>query len=287
MKIIKPTMPFACASSAGAPAGALAQVCRPPSREMRPPRGRRRSGGASGAAAAAAAVREAAPGGVLSGRIEEWGRLLDECEGLVREAVTADFAAACRPYLSQRRDLRLAPSTTATTPVRLDLSPALCEPLSRLNAELGGLRRWLPPASLRRVWPPIAAAIDELLYTELVRQASFSAGGVHQLSRDMGALADLFAPLLAAHGAGGSSHGALHRLHESCQLLTLGRAAREQLLGLILVDTPPLAQRLEHEGMLRRKFEERGVFRLSAGEVAELLASVQDDSDADAHQDEQ
>ena len=115
--------------------------------------------------------------------------------------------------------------------MRLDLSPALCEPLSRLNAELGGLRRWLPPASLRRVWPPIAAAIDELLYTELVRRASFSAGGVHQLSRDMGALADLFAPLLAAHGAGGSSHGALHRLHESCQLLTLGRAAREQLLA--------------------------------------------------------
>ena len=60
-------------------------------------------------------------------------------------------------------------------------------------------------------------------------------------------------------------------------LLSLAKAARAELMETLLIDTPPAAQRAEHEAALRRRLEERGVFRLGVGEVAELLASVQDD----------
>ena len=43
----------------------------------------------------------------------------------------------------------------------------------------------LPPAALRRVWPPIALHVDELLYTQLVRRTAFSPRGVLQLQRDV------------------------------------------------------------------------------------------------------
>ena len=141
-------------------------------------------------------------------------------------------------------------------------------------------------------------SLSSLLSTQLVRRTTFSVGGGLQLQRDVSALSALFLPLLAASASGihvatavvGSSGSAgggagggarpspLHRLHESCLLLTLDRAAREDLLSAILVDTPGGAlPRAEHEASLRCRLEECGVFRLLPGEVSELLASMQDD----------
>ena len=147
---------------------------------------------------------------MLAGRLSEWNDLLSDAEAGVRDTITSDFEIACRGYISQRRDFRLASGgPDAADGVHLDLSPALCEPISRLNAEINGLRRSLPPASLRRISLPIAAAVDELLYTQLVRRSSFSVGGARQLARDVSALSALFAPLLATGGGGHTGEGAV------------------------------------------------------------------------------
>ena len=154
--------------------------------------------------------------------------------------------------------------------VQLDLSAALCEPIRTLSAEIHGLRAALPPATLRRVWPPIAAAIDEMLYTRVVRKAAFSPRGVSQLRRDVSALAAIFEPLVVSAGSG----VVLRRLHDSCTLLTLNTERRTRVLNLALSDSPPLAQRAEHEGRLQALIEGAGVHFLRVGEATELLASV-------------
>ncbi len=253
----------------------------------------------SAAASAAASLTSANPDGVADGASEAgplsslqqaWAALLAECEALVVETVTAGFESACRPYLAEAsvREFRLLLPTAhggggggggsvdgggSGSPAieMLDLSPALCEALARLHAELSGMRAALPPSSLRRVWPPIATAVDTLLYTQLVRRGAFSAAGARQVLRDVSALAALFVPLAARPQA------ALRRLHESCQLLALPRPTRLALVEAILAETPSQVQgRLDHEATLRRRLEECGVFRLGLGEAAEILASVHD-----------
>lgn len=240
---------------------------------------------------AAAAVEEEGP---FSPMIRQWAELLDEVEAAMTEAIVADFTSAARGYLSQRRDFRLVPAgpapasasvsatggaslpseNAADAAARLDLSPALCEPISRLNAELHGLRQSLPPSSLRRVWPPVAAAVDELLYSQLVRRSTFSSGGARQLHRDVSALVALFHPLTP------NPHASLRRLHESVQLLTLDGTTRRALTNDLLGDTPPQPQRDEHEAGLRRRLEQLcGVYRLTLGEVVELLTSLVDEED--------
>ena len=90
-------------------------------------------------------------------------------------------------------------------------------------------------------------------------------------------------PLLSARrpslSCSSPREAALRRLNESCALLTLERAARTELRELLLAETPPLAQRVEHDLMLRRRLEEQQVFRLSVGEAQELLASVQEEGE--------
>ena len=169
-------------------------------------------------------------------------------------------------YVGGLRSFRLAPLVDRAVPI--DLSPALCEGIARLSDELNGLRAALPPPSLHRVWRPIAASVDEHLYTQLVRRAAFSGGGVAQLLRDVRALSALFGPLGAAPEA------ALRRLHESCKLLALPRPTRQALAEALLSETPPGSQRREHEEGLRRRLEEHGVYRTSFGEAAEILDSV-------------
>ena len=80
-----------------------------------------------------------APVGVLSAPLDEWACLHEEVLAGVRDLVAADFAAACHGYIAQRRDFRLL-SGTSRDGAHLDLSSALCEPISRLNAELSGIR---------------------------------------------------------------------------------------------------------------------------------------------------
>ena len=257
-----------------------------------------RAGAVSAAASLASATADVgtegastAAAGPLSPLLQAWAALLAECEALVVETVTAGFVSACRPYLTEVsvRDFRLllptaygggssgggsgagADGSASAALELLDLSPSLCEPLARLHAELSGMRAALPPASLRRVWPPIATAVDTLLYTQLVRRGAFSAAGARQLLRDVSALAALFVPLAARPQA------ALRRLHESCQLLALPRPTRLALVEAILAETPSQMQgRHEHEAALRRRLEEHGVFRIGLGEAAEILASVHD-----------
>ena len=267
-----------------------------------------RAGAASAAASLASATADVgtegastAAAGPLSPLLQAWAALLAECEALVVETVTAGFVSACRPYLTEAsvRDFRLllptaydggssgggsdagADGSGSAALELLDLSPSLCEPLARLHAELSGLRAALPPASLRRVWPPIATAVDTLLYTQLVRRGAFSAAGARQLLRDVSALAALFVPLAVRPQA------ALRRLHESCQLLALPRPTRLALVEAILAETPSQMQgRHEHEAALRRRLEEYGVFRLGLGEAAEILASVHDAEERTSHVDE-
>jgi hypothetical protein len=198
-----------------------------------------------------------------------WEEIVTEAELTVRETIISEFTASCRAYVAQRRDFRLA-SAGLDASMTLDLSPALCEPLSRLSAEMHGAHSSLPPASFQRVLLPIATAIDEFLYAQVVRRATFSLGGIRQLSRDVGALCALFQPLSAKPHT-------LRRLHESCQLLCLDAYARSDLLRCLLMDTPPQPQRAEHEASLRRRLEDWDVFRLSLGEVAELLAGAHED----------
>lgn len=100
-----------------------------------------------------------------------------------------------------------------------------------------------------------------------MRRTSFSRGGTQQLLRDVAALAALFGPL------GAAPHSVLHRLNESCTLLSLGVTARSELLAAILAPPAPDARRGEHEARLRRRMEAAHVFRLSVGEAAELLSS--------------
>ena len=221
-----------------------------------------------GATSTGAAVEASGP---LSGVLAAWTALLtDEIEGKIVEEVSLGFEAGCRAYLGRIRDFRLlAPAHDSA--IALDLSPSLCEPLSKLNAELNGLRASLPRASLRRVWPPIATAVDTFIYTQLVRRAAFSAGGVRQLLRDVGALAALFVPL------GARPQTALRRVHESCQLVGLAPAARAALVDVLLSETPPQPHQHEHAMRLQLALEEVGVYRLTVGEAAEILASVHED----------
>ena len=240
----------------------------------------KRSGARTCSALASAAASMALAGGAtaapplsgpLSPVLDASRELLRDCEAAVVETVTTLFESSCRPYLGTVRDFRLMSHDAAASIELLDLSPPLCEPLAMLHAELNGMRASLPPASLRRVWPPIATAVDTLLYSQLVRRAAFSAGGARQLLRDVSALAALFVPLAARPQA------ALRRLHESCSLLVLPRELRVGLVDAILAETPLQQRRAEHEASLRRRLEEHGVFRLSLGEAAEILASVHDD----------
>ena len=231
--------------------------------------------GADGTPAAADhAAQAAAPELVFSALLREWAASLAELEATVRDTVISDFAASSRAYVAQRRDFRLAASAAgqADASIHLDLSAALCEPTSRLHAELHGLRQSLPAASLRRVWPPIAAAVDELLYNQMVRRSTFSEGGARQLRRDVAALVALFQPFTP------TPHAHLRRMHESVQLLTLDAPVRRSLAGELLGDTPPQPQREEHEAALRRRLElSAGVFRLTLGEAVEVLTSLVED----------
>ena len=85
------------------------------------------------------------------GLLADWNHLQAELEIRVCEAVAAEFSAACRGYIAQRRDYRFvsAAALSSGDASRLDVSISLCEPLSRLRAELRGMRATLPPASLR------------------------------------------------------------------------------------------------------------------------------------------
>jgi len=196
--------------------------------------------------------------------------LLSETEGYIVESVTDLFEAACRPYLAQLREFRLASSVHCASGDP-DLSPTFCQAIAALQAEFDGMGSALPQACLRRVWPQIGAAVDEILYTQLVRQATFSPSGARQLLRDVGALERRFLAFTSKPQA------ALRRLHESCGLLALPDATRAELVAAILTDTPPHAQQREHEASLRRRLEEHGVFRLSVGEAREILDSVHSD----------
>ena len=92
--------------------------------------------------------------------------------------------------IQERRNLHFEAQRDAA--ISLDVSPAFCEPLLELRSELDGLRAALPPPSLARVWPAVAASLDQLLLSQLVRRASFSIDGARQLRHDVNALLALF-----------------------------------------------------------------------------------------------
>ena len=120
------------------------------------------------------------------------------------------------------------------------------------------------------MWLATATAIDDLLYTQVVRRSSFSSSGVLQLQRDVGALAALFQPLCSPHKA------PLQRLNECCRLLSLDATVRTELLTVLLTDTPEHSHRAEHESHMRRQLESVSVFRISVGEAVEVLACLQE-----------
>jgi hypothetical protein len=230
-----------------------------------------------------AGAAEAAPSvGVLAPILSHWEGTLAEIEAHISDAIAASFTSGCRSYIAQRGELRLTGPTSELGP---SLSSALCEPLSVLRAELLGLLTALPPASLRRVWPPIARTVDDFMYRQLVRRCHFSASGAAQLAFDAEAILALFAPFSSRPGA------ALRLLHESALLLSLPRAPRLELKAALMGGSAAegaggagggaasAGGGGEREAPLRRRLVEMGVHRLGVGEAAELLATVYDESE--------
>ena len=159
--------------------------------------------------------------------------------------------------------------------------------MSLLRAELSSLQSVLPAPCLRRVWPPIAHAVDDFMYAQLVRRTHFSPDGALQLRRDADALLAVFSTFHSR------PHVPLRRLHESAALLTSPRESRQLLKDVLMSGGNPggkggrapmgeqaAAEAAEVDASLRRKLEERGVYRLSPGEAAELLSCVHDDDEA-------
>lgn len=113
-----------------------------------------------------------------------------------------------------------------------------------------------------------------------MRKSHFSADGAAQLRHDAGALLALFAPFTSRPQA------SFRRLDESCKVLTLPAARRTELLDLLLEvrappaasDPPPFAGSPTAADSTAVRvasiLETEGVYRLGAGEVRELLASV-------------
>eukprot|EP00908_Phaeocystis_cordata_P023264 Transcript_5696.p1 GENE.Transcript_5696~~Transcript_5696.p1 ORF type:complete len:294 (+),score=109.68 Transcript_5696:1308-2189(+) len=174
------------------------------------------------APAAESADPFAAGGGAFGAVLAEWREIEAEIEAHSHDAAAAAFASAARRYLSERRAFRAAAAAPALSH---DLTPAFCAPLASLRADLSALQAYYPLQSGRRVVQRIGAALDELLYTGLLRGTACSEAGGQQLAHDMAALVRLFAPFAA------KPHALLRRVHEAALLLRLPRARRAALLA--------------------------------------------------------
>lgn len=106
-----------------------------------------------------------------------------------------------------------------TSPV----TPSFCDALITLQRHLHGAARYLDPTtSLPSLTRRIRAALDTLLWDDVLRRHHFNAAGARQLHRDMANLWLLLRPF-----SRGRPENAMKRVKESLRLLNLDHAVAD------------------------------------------------------------
>jgi len=216
------------------------------------------------------------PDRVFSSVLADLDRIAADLEDHAVEQLTSNFSVGTRRYLQERRELRLLPLPPPTA-LAIDVSSALCEPLSQLRSDLGGLQGVLPTGSARRIWQRVAVTIDSMLYEKLVSVVQCSLGGALQLAVDLKAVISSFA-LCSAR-----PHTKLRRLSQSCTLLQMSAPERTRLQRALTPQADgaqghlPSAQavvRVEALTAASAVLSELGIYQLSVAEARDLLSRL-------------
>ncbi|XP_049869018.1 RAD50-interacting protein 1 [Pectinophora gossypiella] len=141
------------------------------------------------------------------------------------DRILLEFKATLRDYKKQKWHAMPIVEEKA-----LCVSPALCRPLAALCARTGRAAAGLAPPLAARLRAHLAAALDHVLYEEVVLENWFNTGGTMQLTHDVKRnLVPAFAPTnkMVAHIC------QLPKLLSACKLLNLDYDDARRLRGIL------------------------------------------------------
>ncbi|GBG61340.1 hypothetical protein CBR_g20374 [Chara braunii] len=163
----------------------------------------------------------------------------------------------------------------------LDVSPALCDALFSLRAQLSELRRTLDNAVFADVWRRVAASLDTCFLEDVVLGGGkFSQAGAQQLVADVAAVFSVFRGYCNRPGA------FLKGLRDACVLLTLDASEVSTLKLMLMVSGTEIKGRgsvnndgrnavvggqKEQERQIGMILRQNGVLKLSPAVVERIL----------------